>query len=349
MYKNFIIKGCYIELTTRCNLSCVHCYNNSGKENFHLTFDNLIGVLDLLLKHEVKKITLSGGEPFLYERIYDLLKYISQKNFLVTFATNATLINKKNIEFISSLKNKENIVFQVSLEGATPDTNDVIRGTNSFSKVIKTIDLLKCYNLKYYFRVSISPFNSNDIEKIVEFAIKRKTKHLDFSFVLPYGRARDKALFLNDEQKVEVLTNIIDLHKKYKKDINVLIPHFERQGCPIFGERKEAVVIPRIDAKGNVFPCQLMNLAEYSIGNIYNDNLFDLLKSDKLIDIDNFIKYKNKYNSECKKCYAFSICKYGCPAVSVGNNLISSGDGFCEYRKKVFKDILNKKVFCEKS
>ncbi|HPD60977.1 MAG TPA: hypothetical protein PKV48_04350, partial [Thermodesulfobacteriota bacterium] len=50
------------EITDRCNLKCLHCYQeNGGKEE--LNFHEIKVILDDLEKLGTLKVTLTGGEP----------------------------------------------------------------------------------------------------------------------------------------------------------------------------------------------------------------------------------------------------------------------------------------------
>lgn len=60
------LDGCYIELTSRCNLRCKHCYNDSGElkeEISEQAFQNILNCYDRDIE---PYISFSGGEPLLH-------------------------------------------------------------------------------------------------------------------------------------------------------------------------------------------------------------------------------------------------------------------------------------------
>ena len=56
----------WIEITNRCNLRCIHCYNESSPlDDTIMSIQNYRRVIDCILKLKVKRIQIIGGEPFL--------------------------------------------------------------------------------------------------------------------------------------------------------------------------------------------------------------------------------------------------------------------------------------------
>ena len=49
----------------------------------------------------------------------------------------------------------------------------------------------------------------------------------------------------------------------------------------------------------------------------------------------------NEMRNECNKCFAFPICKYGCPAIGLSNNYIWGDDGVCGCRKHIMKEYIS--------
>ena len=89
------IAGCYVEVTSQCNLRCVHCYNDSGVDKGKISveaYKELINQFDIDSK---PFITISGGEPLMHPDILDFLSYTHDKGITPLMITNATLIDTK--------------------------------------------------------------------------------------------------------------------------------------------------------------------------------------------------------------------------------------------------------------
>ena len=53
---DYILNGCYIEITSNCNLRCIHCYNESGELRDQISveaFKNVLGCYDNPRKHQL--------------------------------------------------------------------------------------------------------------------------------------------------------------------------------------------------------------------------------------------------------------------------------------------------------
>ena len=65
-----------VELTDHCNLRCPTCYAASGPERqTHRSFDEVLAMLDTAVRNEGEPdvVQLSGGEPTLHPRLWDIL------------------------------------------------------------------------------------------------------------------------------------------------------------------------------------------------------------------------------------------------------------------------------------
>lgn len=84
----FPINSLHFELTSNCNMRCVHCYNNSGVNNLlqdAMTPQKWIDFAQYLVNRGgVYETILSGGEPFLLGdvviKIMDILNEIGEKS-----------------------------------------------------------------------------------------------------------------------------------------------------------------------------------------------------------------------------------------------------------------------------
>jgi Predicted Fe-S oxidoreductases len=124
------------EITDRCNLTCLHCYQeNGGKEA--LSFHEIKLILDDLEKLGTMKVTLTGGEPLLREDFIEIFFYCSQKGFATKLFTNATLLNS---EHKKAFLKKPPFAVECSLYGASAKTHELITGVaGSFEKTLANI------------------------------------------------------------------------------------------------------------------------------------------------------------------------------------------------------------------
>ena len=129
-----------------------------------LNVENLLKTIkELEIELGVMDIVISGGEPLMHKKIYELLKGLSKHN--ITLFTNASLINEKNIDIIANTCKE----VQVSFEGISKSSYENIRGP-FYSKVLKSLTLLKERNLRIILAITILPTTMNDInDNLVNF------------------------------------------------------------------------------------------------------------------------------------------------------------------------------------
>jgi len=87
----------WLELTGRCNLSCVHCYSDSGPDvnvENELTVDEQIGLLDSAAALGCRQVQFIGGEPTLFRDICRLIEHARQAGFeFIELYTNGTRLS----------------------------------------------------------------------------------------------------------------------------------------------------------------------------------------------------------------------------------------------------------------
>lgn len=117
----------FLEVTPRCNLSCIHC--GSRCDEHALVEEVALDEYKALLEHVRETfgtnvfIVLTGGEPMLRKDVYELGAYIRDLGFLWGMTTNATLIDQEAAQKLveSGLR-----TVSVSIDG-TAKTHDAVR------------------------------------------------------------------------------------------------------------------------------------------------------------------------------------------------------------------------------
>ena len=128
------------ELTYACNLSCAHCLSSSGRRDpRELTTAEAKAVIDELQRMQVFYINIGGGEPTVRPDFWELLDYSIAHNVGVKFSTNGLKIDK---ERAAQLAATDYVDIQISLDGATPEVNDYVRGPGSYDMAIRALENL---------------------------------------------------------------------------------------------------------------------------------------------------------------------------------------------------------------
>ena len=139
------LDGCYIELTSRCNLRCKHCYNDSGElkeEISEQAFQNILNCYDRDIE---PYISFSGGEPLLHPQIWDFADMAIESGVRnILMISNATLITK---EIAKKIKDR-NISMQISINSTKPELHNAMCGEGSLQKTMIGLENLREANVE---------------------------------------------------------------------------------------------------------------------------------------------------------------------------------------------------------
>ena len=123
------------ELTYACNLACVHCLSSSGKRDpRELSTRQCMDIIDELERMQVFYVNIGGGEPTVRSDFWELVDYATAHHVGVKFSTNGVQIDEK---VAAKLAASDYVDVQISLDGATADVNDAVRGQGSFAMAVQ--------------------------------------------------------------------------------------------------------------------------------------------------------------------------------------------------------------------
>jgi MoaA/NifB/PqqE/SkfB family radical SAM enzyme len=166
----------FFHILTRCNLSCTHCYINPEQHGTQtLPIDVIREWLTLFSKDAPKtNLILLGGEPTLHPDLPEAVKVAVRIGFKsVTIDTNGYLfhgvldhISPDDVDFIS-----------FSLDGATPETNDAIRGKGCFDTVMRGIKAARNKGFACSMIYTVSQRNIHELPLMPDIVKKTGVRH----------------------------------------------------------------------------------------------------------------------------------------------------------------------------
>jgi mycofactocin radical SAM maturase len=125
------------ELTYACNLSCVHCLSSSGRRDpRELSTAEAKVVIDEMQRMQVFYVNIGGGEPTVRPDFWELVDYATAHHVGVKFSTNGGHITA---DIARRLASSDYVDVQISLDGATAEVNDVVRGEGSFDTAMRAM------------------------------------------------------------------------------------------------------------------------------------------------------------------------------------------------------------------
>src|SRR5258706_427342 len=123
----------WIQITgTLCNIACRHCFVSAGPKSTSLpsmSRAQVEGALIEAVELGARDAYFTGGEPFLHPEIRNLIDFALERMPL-TILTNALLIDDAMAAWIGGrfARSRYSLDVRVSLDGATEETNDRVRG-----------------------------------------------------------------------------------------------------------------------------------------------------------------------------------------------------------------------------
>lgn len=162
-----------IEISNRCPLECVHCYNNlpmgdAVARKRELTTEEHYRILDELSELGCLWLLFTGGEIFARHDFLDIYRYAKRKGFLITLFTNGTLITEKIADALAEMPP---FVIEITLYGRTKATYESLTGIpGSFEKCIRGIHLLLERKLPLKLKTVALTINKHEIRAMQRFA-----------------------------------------------------------------------------------------------------------------------------------------------------------------------------------
>jgi len=155
-----------IEVTRRCPLECLHCYNNLPMGDVEarrqeLTFEEHCRLLDELVQMGCLWILYTGGEIFARKDFLEIYTEAKKRGFLITLFTNGTLITERVADHLAQYPP---FAIEITLYGATRRTYEALTGIpGSYDRCMKGIRLLKERNLPLKLKTVPTTVNQHEV------------------------------------------------------------------------------------------------------------------------------------------------------------------------------------------
>ncbi|MBC2717232.1 MAG: radical SAM protein [Desulfobacteraceae bacterium] len=345
------LNSAYLHLTSRCNLSCPHCYVSSSNDNTKkdLPATIVLKLIDELANNGGQTVTLSGGEPLLHPAIKKILKYAAPK-VGIRLLSNGTLIDKEWAAFLADM----DIFIQISVDGSQKEIHDLIRGEGSFENTLRGVECLQEAGLGERINFSTTVMNQNihDLKEIISLAKGFKVPLVRFLPLHRMGRAKKEwdsigsGITISDYEQFYQYTS--ELRAEWRSSIEIScglsgfllkIPEAFSEDdiwCPL---GKQLVV----GANGDTFPCDLMMSDEFKVGNIFHDSLTKMIQSDKMKMLCQALSDRRVKIKKCAACNWRNLCQAGCMGQALEHKrTLWDTDDFCDYRKRVYEEAFDK-------
>ncbi len=131
-----------------------------------LRLPDWIKLLDKLYDAGVVELYLAGGEIFFHPDAREVLAYADEKGFFLTLVSDLTGYDQGRIRFLANLKNLWS--FFVSLDGASAETHDLLRGKGAFSHTTTRMQWLQQHAIQYGVHTQFHKKNKTELSAVVD-------------------------------------------------------------------------------------------------------------------------------------------------------------------------------------
>jgi len=187
------------ELTYACNLACRHCLSSSGRRDpAELTTAEAKAVIDELERMQVFYVNIGGGEPTIRPDFWELVDYATTHHVGVKFSTNGVRITPAVAARLAAGARGAGgdprsgyVDVQISIDGATAEVNDAVRGDGSFATAIAAMENLAAAGFKgFKLSVVCTRHNIGQVDAFKALA-DRYGAQLRLTRLRPSGRGAD--------------------------------------------------------------------------------------------------------------------------------------------------------------
>ncbi len=162
-----------IEVTRRCPLECLHCYNNLPMGDMEakqreMTKEEHFKMLDELVDMGCFWLLYTGGEIFARKDFLEIYTYAKKKGFLITLFTNGTIINEQIADYLVEWPP---FAIEITLYGRTRETYEALTAVpGSYDRCLRGIRLLKERGLPLKLKTVATSINKHEVVAMRRFA-----------------------------------------------------------------------------------------------------------------------------------------------------------------------------------
>lgn len=293
-----------LELSRVCDLRCIYCYASSGEKlKNELNFDEITAAVNQCRDLGARKIIiLGGGEPMLYPRIMDVIRYIHDLGLEMELFSNGTRITPEIASELYALKVQPVIKFN-SLD---PATQDLLAGKKDAHKAIRQglNNLLEAGysngDIPIGAQTIICRQNYAEIPEMWRWLRSRKIIPY-FETITDQGRAKDHIELALSPEKIGTLFD--KLSRIDREEFGI---EWEPKPPVAAFSCKRHLYSCTITTTGDVIPCPGVDI---TAGNLRMGSLEEIINSSEVFQ--NLRNISQTITGPCKSCDLSAEC-YGC-------------------------------------
>lgn len=294
------LRWLFFEITSRCNLNCRHCGSNCSSKGHNLTVEDIEKTLDTI-KHDEPMICLTGGEPLLHPRFFEIAETVRDRGLFWGMTTNATLIDDA-----AALKLRQTgmSTVSVSLDGMEQSHDSLRQQKGAWRLALRGLRALQEAGFEPQVTTVLHQGNLDDIDPLYELLCKMGITSWRPINIEPIGRACESGnLLLRPDQFASLISYIRD--KRFDRNCDMEVTF----GCSHYlGVKNERMVrdhyflcgagilTASVRSNGDICAClDIANRPDLVQGNIRTDNFRDVW-------FNRFHEFRRDRTADCLRC-----------------------------------------------
>ena len=291
-----------VELTSRCNERCIHCYipNSVKNSGYDLPLDKFKLIIDQFANMGGIEVTLSGGEALINKDIIKMLRYCREKDMQISLLTNLISLSDEHVKVLSDVNIS---LVRVSLYSMSPRIHDLITTKKgSFRRTKAAIEKLYDANIRVEISCPLIKANRDSYGDVYKYASKMKMRCVSDYIIMAQSNLETANLSnrLSCEDAEIAIRDILNNNQSYFKS-GQNTQEDSAEDMPFCSAGFNALAIT---ASGNVLPCP--GWERYVVGNVFKESLEDIFKNST--SLNELRNVRRKVLPKCLTCEARNYC-----------------------------------------
>jgi radical SAM protein with 4Fe4S-binding SPASM domain len=300
-----------VYLTNACNLRCKFCFNLDREDAPRIPLADICAILKAAYEQDNRYVSITGGEPFLYKQIFEVLDYAHDLGYWISILSHGGLLDEARIE---RLRRYWRLRIRISLDGPDRETHDALRGAGTFDNTMSRVEMLIKSGVNVGLGVTVSEQN---IERVYEMLTFSMEKGVAFVRCVPVARVKKgKAAEVNALLHERLLESLIRFTIEHRDHIELPQPTGVQVPASIDALTTRRCMAGRkffgITPDKKIVPCPLIS-EHPEVPSVYFDGGESFERLGREMDAL-FERMRDSLGGICGTCEFREVCYGGCLA-----------------------------------
>ena len=240
-----------LELTTRCNRRCAHCFRDETGTAVDLDADLALRIMSEAASLGVERVALTGGEPALYGELEAVVAGGKERGLQVELVTNGYRFAEVYERLAAAGHPPDHVQF--SLDGADEGTHDAVRGAGSFREVMRGVSVCHARGAPFALLMVVNRKNRAEMGTLALLGAALGARQVLFAFMQPTPAGVAAGLLPDPDETRRIRAEAARLTEAFKSSVSLTIGLAHPDA--ILGCRSLELADLNVDAKGRLTLC----------------------------------------------------------------------------------------------